>query len=180
MRFALLVAAAAAAGCAREAQPPQARCERSASAAVAAIGTATATASGPSCASAVVTLAIRDAAGELLWVHAAAHHSMVAGDPAPEGAPPVAEAEMDRFLAALVDIDVAPAPEMLPPWREGAAAPGEAGSFHAYATNQDRSEYQALLQTGPPVLCYAETAELVRCVALDAGSPARAILSYGR
>ncbi|MEQ1617978.1 MAG: hypothetical protein ABL883_06500 [Terricaulis sp.] len=138
----------------------------------------TARAEGPSCAQAIVTLAIRDARGDPLWAFAATHFAMQAGEGAlPEAAPAVSDDAMDAFLSNWANLTIQKS-TTLPQWREGdARLTGETFSYH---TDFDRDAYEMLRTRDLPMICYAAGVETVACLVVDPFSHAPAqIVAYG-
>lgn len=188
MRLLLMtLAVATLAACSRpaETQTAAAGCARSATHEVtwsnaAAPDVVTATSAGPSCAQAVVTLVMRNAAGDPLLAFAATHYAMTAGDsPPPDGLPAVSDADMDRFLAGWANVT-----EMrsgaLPEWRADAATLTESATTFAYVTPFSRDVYENMRSRDLPMVCYAGAVEGSRCLIIDpaTGAPSE-IVAYG-
>lgn len=139
----------------------------------------TASSSGPSCLQAIVTLAIRNAGGDALWVHAAPYYDMVVGGAPPPDAPVVSGQRMDEFLSAWAEPTLATT-DTLPEWREGAESLAESADTFSYDTAFDRPTYEQLRARALPMLCYAAAVEATRCLIVDpqSGAPTM-IVAYG-
>ena len=139
----------------------------------------TARADGPSCAQAIVTFSARNAGGDPLWAFASTYYDMVAGGIAPEGAPPVTEAQMDRFLAGWADVSVMRSSE-LPLWRADAATLSESAGTFSYDTPFTREVYEMLRARDLPMICYAAAVETSHCLLIDpASSTPTKIVAFG-
>lgn len=123
-------------------------------------------AEGPSCAQAVLTLSLRNAGGDPLWVFAGTYYDMAFGGVPPEGAEAVDAQEMDRFLKSWADVTVSNT-GALPAWAEGAEAPASGENGIAYETPLDRDTYEALRAGNAPQLCYAAAVAATECIVLD-------------
>lgn len=122
---------------------------------------------GPSCAQAVVTFVARNARGDPLWAFASTHYAMTAGDSPPiDGAPAVADSEMDTFLASWADVTEMRSSE-LPEWRDGVATLTESAETFAYDTPFEREVYEALRARDAPMICYAAAVESSQCLIVD-------------
>jgi hypothetical protein len=141
--------------------------------------TVTATASGPSCSQAIVTLTVRNAAGDPLWAHAGTLYGMSAGGAAPADAAPIGAETVDAFLSGWSSIEVVGA-ATLPQWREDAATLTESATTFAYETPFDREVYEGMRARDLPMLCFASAVEAVTCLVIDPASGEPAIIaSYG-
>jgi hypothetical protein len=175
MRWSALVFAMLALGaCDRSEIPASAACARSASHEVAwshatAPDVITARAEGPSCGQAMLTLAARNANGDLLWVFAAPAYDMLAGGGPLDAA--VSAEVMDAFLAGWADVSLMRA-GALPHWAEGAAMPGEGAAPFAYAAQLPREAYEAARARDATMLCYAAALEASQCLIIDPASNA--------
>ena len=134
-------------------------------------------ADGPTCAEAVVLFVLRRADGALLWTFATPYSDMRPGgrmDPvAADGD------EVEAFLASWADVSINRS-GALPPWNEGAAAPGDANGALNYSTAHDRETYEALRLRDLPQLCLAVAAEATQCLVMDPVSQApTAIVAFG-
>lgn len=185
MRVLILAAALALCACGRsETVSTSSACSRSATHEVTwtneqAPDIITASAEGPSCAQAVVTLVARNAQGDPLWAFASTYYDMTAGGVPPEGAPPVALEEIDRFLASWADVTTMRSGE-LPEWREGVATLAESATTFAYETPFDRDVYEMLRARNLPMICYASAVEATQCLIVDPASHAPALMvAYG-
>jgi hypothetical protein len=139
----------------------------------------TARAEGPNCVQAFVTLSIRSAAGEALWIHAGTYYDMVAGGAPPMDAPEVSDEQMDAFLASWAKPTLSRT-GALPTWGEDAATLAESASVFSYDTPFDRETYEALRARNLPTLCYAAAVEATQCLIVDPLSNAPAmIVAYG-
>jgi hypothetical protein len=139
----------------------------------------TARADGPNCLQTFVTLSIRSAAGEALWIHAGTYYDMVAGGMPPSAAPNVSPEQMDAFLSGWAEPTLGRT-STLPQWRNGAATLTESADIFAYDTPFDRETYEALRARNLPTLCYAAAVEATHCLIVDplSGAPAM-IVAYG-
>jgi hypothetical protein len=138
----------------------------------------TARAEGPSCAQAVVTLTIRNAAGDPLWTFASTYQDMTIGGRS-DAPPAVSPADLDRFLASWVDVTLNRSGE-LPEWREGAATLSESVEGISYYTELDRDMYEMLRSRNLPQLCFAAAVEASQCLVMDPLSHAPiVIVAYG-
>lgn len=139
----------------------------------------TAESKGPTCAQAVVTLTIRDAAGDPLWVHAETFAAMEGGGARPASMPAAVAADLDRFLASWADVTLKRTGD-LPPWREGAATLGDSVTGMSYATPFDRLTYERLREQNVPDLCFAAGAESSQCIVMDPASHTPSLMvSFG-
>jgi hypothetical protein len=140
--------------------------------------TITARSEGPSCKQAVVTLVLRDSAGNPFWAFANTYYDMTAGGAPPPDAPQVTEAQMDGFLAGWAKATMTRS-STLPEWREGTAGLTTTGGL-AYSTSLPRASYEALRARDLPLLCYAAAAEATQCLVMDpaTGSPTM-MVAYG-
>lgn len=129
----------------------------------------TATAEGPTCEQAVVTLVLRNAAGDPLWTLSNTYLDMVAGGGGPETPAPVAREEMQRFLDGWVDLSLGRSGE-LPAWTEGAATLTDAVQGMSYDTAFDRETYEALRARNLQQVCYAAATEASQCLIIDPAS----------
>lgn len=141
--------------------------------------TVTARSEGPSCLQAVVTLTVRNAAGDPLWVHAATFYAMDAGGAPPAGAPPITNERMETFLDAWSNVNVSQS-GALPEWREGVASLTDSVTTFGYETAFERGPYEALRARDLPMLCFASAVASVSCLVIDPllGAP-MIIVSYG-
>jgi len=186
MRFALtIIFALALAACGqREQANTEDGCARSATRQVAwtnadAPDVITTRSEGPSCEQAVVTFVARNAQGDPLWAFASTYNDLTAGGIPPEGAPPVSNDDMDRFLAGWADVSEMRSSE-LPQWREGAATLSESATTFAYDTPFDRETYEMLRARNLPMICYAAAVEATQCLIVDPASNAPTLLvAYG-
>jgi hypothetical protein len=136
-------------------------------------------AEGPTCAQAVVSFVARNADGDPLWAFASTYYDMTAGGVPPEGAPPVSDEEMDRFLAGWADVTVMRSGE-LPHWREGVATLTESAETFAYDTPFERETYEMLRERDLATICYASAVEATQCLVVDPFSNAPImIVAYG-
>lgn len=185
MRALFLAAAVLALGACADQQPSaNAGCARAASQEVtwssdAAPDTVTARADGPTCGQAIVTLAVRNAAGDALWAFSSTYYDLTAGGAPPEGAAPVSGDEIDRFLAGWANVTMSTSGE-LPEWREDAATLTESATTFAYDTPFDREIYEMLRQRNLRTLCFAAAVEATQCLIVDPASNTPAlIVTYG-
>lgn len=134
---------------------------------------------GPTCAQSVVTLVVRSADGDPLWAFASTYYEMTAGGVPPQGAPPVADADIERFLASWADVTEMRS-RQLPEWREAAATLSESAETFAYETPFERDVYEMLRQRDLPMICYAAAAEASQCLIVDPASATPImIVAYG-
>jgi hypothetical protein len=184
--LAILALSAAIVGCAQPAREAAGSgCARSATHDVTwsdanAPDTITASSDGPSCAQAIITLSIRNAAGDALWAHAETYYALTAGDGLPAGEQPaVSPEQMDSFLTGLARVSETRS-STLPEWREGVATLSESAQTFSYDTPFDRETYEMLRGRDLPMLCYAAAAEASDCLIIDPFSraPTR-IVSFG-
>jgi hypothetical protein len=141
--------------------------------------TITASSSGPTCLQAFVTLSIRNAAGDALWIHAGTYYDMVAGGVPPSDAAAVTSEQMETFLANWAEPTLGRT-GALPEWRAAAATLTESASVFAYDTPFDRDTYEQLRARDLPTLCYAAAVEATQCLIIDPLSNAPTmIVAYG-
>lgn len=141
--------------------------------------TITATSDGPSCLQAVVTLTMRNADGDALWVFSGTHYDLTAGGNPPEDAPAVTEAQMDEFLAGWANVSEMRSGE-LPEWRENAVSLTESVQGFSYDTPFERETYEMLRARNLPMVCYAAAAEASQCLLMDPASHAPTmIVAFG-
>lgn len=187
MRLAFIVLAAlalTACGQQRETVSPSGNCARSATYQVTwtnaeAPDVITTSSDGPSCAQAVVTFVARNAQGDALWAFASTYYDLTAGGLPPEGAPPVSNEEMDRFLQGWANVTEMPS-SGLPQWRAGVATLTESATTFAYNTPFDRETYEMLRARDLPMICYASAAEATQCLIIDPASHAPTMMvAYG-
>jgi hypothetical protein len=181
----VLVLLASACGGSDNAPAPAAGCALSATHQVtwsdsAAPDTITARAEGPSCAQATITLAARNAHGDPLWAFASTYTRMKAGEGAPpDSATPVANAEMEQFLAGWADVTEQRTAQ-LPQWRTDAATLTASVETFSYSTPFPREAYEMLRARDLPMICYAAGVEDSQCLVIDPASHAPAlIVAYG-
>lgn len=140
--------------------------------------TVTARSDGPSCAQAVVTLTIRNAAGDPLWTYASTYYDMTVGGRTDQ-APAVSAEEVDRFLAGWVDVTLNRSGE-LPEWAADADTLSAANDGISYFTELDRDMYEGLRARNLPQLCFAAAVEASQCLVIDPLSHAPLVLvGYG-
>lgn len=181
--LAILIAALFLASCGQPAEQTDAGCAREITREVAWSGAVpdriTASANGPSCLQAFVTLSIRAANGDALWIHAAPYYDMVAGGAPPPDAPAVSAERMDAFLSSWAEPTLGRS-GTLPHWRAGSASLTESADTFAYDTPFDRDAYEQLRARDLPMLCYAAAAEASQCLIIDplSGAPTM-IVAYG-
>lgn len=141
--------------------------------------TITTTAEGPSCAQAVVTFVVRNAAGDPLWAFASTYYDLTMGGVPPEGAEPVSNERMDEFLAGWANVTEQPTTE-LPEWREGFDTLSASAQTFSYDTPFDRETYGMLRDRDLPMLCYAAAVEGSQCLIIDPASRAPIMMvAYG-
>jgi hypothetical protein len=124
-----------------------------------------ATSSGPDCAHAVATLAIRDPQGAVVWADAGASEHIMPLAPAHD------LAAMQRGLNEWINPNsrTITTSAGLPAWVEGAEQP-KMGEFPFYPERDfDRTAYEALRTRGVPVICYVQGMESLACIADDNG-----------
>ena len=139
----------------------------------------TASSDGPTCAQAIVTLTIRNAAGDPLWTMATTYYDMTIGGRGPEEPPAVSEADMQAFLDRWSTIAINRTGE-LAAWAEGADQPAAADSTIAYNTEFDRETYETLRARNLPQACFAAATAATQCLVIDpmTNSPA-VIVAFG-
>ena len=138
----------------------------------------TASAQGEDCASASVTLRIRNAAGDELWRHDSTYHAMTSGGSPPAQLRPVTLEEMQAFLAGWANVTTMRA-SALPPWTQQADQPGAPGAL-ALSTPLARDAYQALRGNDAAVICLAMDVTRSECMTYDAQTRAAApVLASG-
>ncbi len=163
----------AAAGCARSAVHEVAWTNAQAPDAI------TTRADGPTCAQAVVTFVARNADGDPLWAFSSTYYDMIAGGIPPEGAAPISNEEIDRFLASWADVTLQRSSE-LPAWREGVATLTESAETFSYDTPFEREAYEMLRGRDLAMICYAAAVEGAQCLVVDPLSNAPTmIVAYG-
>jgi len=134
---------------------------------------------GPSCAQAVVTFIVRNAQGDPLWAFASTYYDLTAGGIPPEGAPAVADAQMDEFLAGWANVTEMRSGE-LPEWRADAETLSASAQTFSYDTPFDRETYEMLRARNLPMICYAASVEGTQCLIIDPASQAPImIVAYG-
>jgi len=115
---------------------------------------------GPTCAQAVVTIAVRESDGRPAWAQA-----FVAADNfvLREGSTPrKMQAALQRWLdPAEVQLDSTAA---LPEWAPDAAGPGGEFPFRPSETYAGRDDYEALREAGLPLLCVVSGNESMVCL----------------
>lgn len=141
--------------------------------------TITALSDGPSCAQAIVTLVIRNSAGDPLWAFSSTYYDLTAGGAPPEGAPAVTEEAMDAFLAGWARVTEMRSSD-LPAWREGVSTLTESATTFSYDTPFNREAYEMLRARDLPIVCYAAAVEGSQCLLIDPLSHAPTmIVAYG-
>lgn len=187
MRLTLLMIAAlalSACGQQRETTASAERCARSATHEVAwtnaeAPDVITTRSDGPSCAQAVVTFVVRNAAGDALWAFASTYYDLTAGGVPPDGAPPVSNDQMDQFLTGWADVSESRSGE-LPEWRADAETLSASAQTFSYDTPFDRETYEMLRARNLPMICYAAAVEGTQCLIVDPPTNAPImIVAYG-
>lgn len=185
MRFILtLVTALALSACGERGEPATSGCARVAAHDVTwtnpeAPDTVTTRSDGPSCAQAVVTFVVRNAAGDALWAFASTYYDLTAGGMPPQNAPAVSAEAMDSFLAGWADVTETRSGD-LPQWREDAATLTESATTFAYETPFDRETYEMLRARNLPAICYAAAVEATQCLIIDPASLSPTlIVAYG-
>jgi len=121
---------------------------------------------GPSCAQAVVTFIARKANGDALWAFASTYYDLTSGGLPPDGAPPVSNEDMDRFLAGWADVSEMRSSE-LPEWRADAETLSASAQTFSYDTPFDRETYEMLRGRNLPMICYAASVEGTQCLIID-------------
>lgn len=142
--------------------------------------TITARAEGPACGQAVVTLIVRNAAGDPLLAFADTHYALTTGDGLPgASAPPVTETQLTEFLSAWARVTEMKSRE-LPAWRDDAATLSESAATFSYDTPFERDVYEMLRARDLPMICFAAGAEYSQCHIIDpaSGAPSR-MVTYG-
>ena len=186
MRILLLVAALALSACgsANNTASNASACARSAAHEVAwtaedAPDVITTRSDGPTCAQAVLTFVVRNAAGDPVWAFASTYYDMTAGGTPPADAPAVSDQEVDTFLASWANVTTMRSGE-LPEWREGVATLTESATTFAYDTPFERETYEMLRARNLPMICYAAAVAASNCLIVDPASHAPTmIVAYG-
>lgn len=177
--FALLALAACS-----EQQAAQAACDREATRSIAwssaeATDMVVARSQGPTCAQAIVTLTVRNAAGDPLLAFSSTYFEMTAGGPPPGAQSTVEPSQIDSFLAGWAEPTMSRSGS-LPEWREDAATLTQSAETFAYVTPFDRDVYEALRARNLPMLCFAAAVEGTRCLIIDpADNMPTEIVAYG-
>lgn len=125
----------------------------------------TASSAGPDCEHAVATIAIRDAAGQVLWADAAPTAHLFGLNDAHDNA------AMQTALAQWITSSnhTMETTSALPDWPQGADQP-QNGEFPFYPDHDlNREAYQALRTANVPVFCYVQGMESQACLALQNG-----------
>ncbi|HWA01205.1 MAG TPA: hypothetical protein VG841_12915 [Caulobacterales bacterium] len=184
MRFLCVAAALALAACGRPAPAPHIAApgvgctreymHRVAFSDVSAPDTITARAEGPSCAQAVVTLTIRAANGDPLWVFAETYAVMQGGEAASRLAPAAID-RLDEFLMSWADVTIKTTGD-LPEWRAEAATLAESVQGMSYATPFDRDSYERFRRQNLRDLCFAVGPESSQCIIMDPASHAPSLI----
>lgn len=184
MRILLLAAALALSACGQNAST-QSACARSAThdvtwSAEDAADTITTTAEGPTCAQAVVTFVVRNAAGDPLWAFASTYYDLTMGGVPPEGAAAVSNEQMDAFLAGWANVTEERTAAFLPEWREGVDTLSASAQTFSYDTPFDRETYEQLRTQDLKLICYQAALEGTQCLIVDPASHAPIkIVAYG-
>lgn len=125
-----------------------------------------ATTSGPDCARAAATLAIRDAAGAVLFASAHPASQVMTLAQAHDAA--AMQAALEEWVSA-ANPQLAGA-AALPAWAADADAPTE-GEFPFYpAEDVDREAYAELRRRDLPMFCYVQGMESLNCLTLEGGA----------
>lgn len=175
MRVVLLLATLLAlSACQRISAAPQANCTRSATHEVSwssegAADKISAHSEGPSCAQAVVTLVVRNSAGDPLWAFASTYYDLTMGGVPPEGAERVTHQQMDTFLAGWANVTEQRTGE-LPEWRADAESLSASAQTFSYDTPFDRETYEGLRAQNLKMICYAAATEGSQCLIIDPAS----------
>lgn len=141
----------------------------------------TARSEGPSCAQASVTLTVRAANGDLLWVFSNTHYDMTAGGSPPpiEGAPAISNEQMDQFLSGWANVSMMRSGD-LPEWKADKPSLTESVEGFAYHTDFSRDVYEAMRARNSALLCYAAAAEATQCLIIDPATNAPGVIAaYG-
>lgn len=126
------------------------------------------TAEGPNCRQAVVTLVLRNAAGDPLWVLASLYSNM--GPLDPQQAQDASFEQVDNFLRDWAT-GAALTTRNSPEWPETAASLQEADSGGGvYWTPYQREAYQAIRDRNLPMICFTNGWESSECIIVDPGS----------
>ncbi|MEZ5956410.1 MAG: hypothetical protein R3C27_04270 [Hyphomonadaceae bacterium] len=186
MRILLLAAALVLSACGQNASTQSANaCARSVThevtwSADGAPDTIATTADGPTCAQAVVTFVVRNAAGDPLWAFASTYYDLTMGGVPPEGAAPVSGEQMDTFLAAWANVTEERTAAFLPEWREGVATLSASAQTFSYSTPFDREIYERLRTQDLKLICYQAAVEGTHCLIIDPASHAPIMMvAYG-
>ncbi|MEZ5959549.1 MAG: hypothetical protein R3C30_03870 [Hyphomonadaceae bacterium] len=142
--------------------------------------TITTSAQGPTCAQAVVTFVMRNAAGDPLWAFASTYYDMTFGGVPPEGAPELTDEQMDTFLAGWANVTEERTAAFLPEWRDGFDTLSASAQTFSYDTPFDRETYEMLRARDLKLICYAAAVEASQCLIMDPASHAPTmIVAYG-
>jgi hypothetical protein len=126
---------------------------------------------GPTCASAVVTLVVRNPSGQPIWVDSRIGSQVMIF----AGVSNVRD--MARALTDWIDQrrSTMPRADALPDWPQGAQAP-KAGEFPFYPDGDvDRQTYMKLRSERRPLFCYVQGMESMACVALTSDGQMRKV-----
>lgn len=186
MRILLLAVAIALSACSPNVSTPAAdACTRSATREVTwsadgAPDTITTTAQGPTCAQAVVTFVVRNAAGDPLWAFASTYYDLTMGGVPPEGAAAVSNEQMDTFLAGWTNVTEERTAAFLPEWREGVESLSASAQTFSYDTPFERETYERLRTQNLKLICYQAALEGTQCLIIDPASHAPIMMvAYG-
>ncbi|MGE0828384.1 MAG: hypothetical protein AB7O04_03420 [Hyphomonadaceae bacterium] len=125
-----------------------------------------AAANGPSCADAVATLTIANAAGVALWTQAYPVAQVMSLADRSQNPEALREA-LDEWINP--DTIGTHTTSDLPAWGEGQEAPAS-GEFPFYPEEGiDRAAYEALRAAALPTFCHVQGMESIACVALENG-----------
>jgi hypothetical protein len=117
---------------------------------------------GPTCASAVATIVVRDPKGRVLWADAlVAEHVMTFVD---AKVPNKMKAALSEWLTQQ---HLFKSSADLPAWRQGADAPDVVGDFPFYAEpGLDRAGYEQIRAQRQALFCYVQGMESLACIAI--------------
>jgi len=140
-----------------------------------------ASSAGPSCAQAVITLVVRNSAGDPLWTFANTYRDLRTGGVAPVGMSPpeVSLEQMEKFLASMANLTQLRASQ-LPDWPATGPGPADPTRPLHYTTAFHRDAYLGLRASDRPLICYAAAAEATQCLVMDPASNApAALIAFG-
>lgn len=134
---------------------------------------------GPTCKQAAVTLVVRNADGNPLWVFASSHAALSTGDVLLTNPQDVSPEQIEAFLASWGEVS-ATRSGTLPEWAPDAAAPAAVDTAFTYQTPLAREAYNALRGSDVRMICYAVAVFTTQCLVIDPQSMRPTpIVTYG-